>query len=136
MCIFCQKVIEGGKLKRHIKTHKKTHEEVAAILKRPVQEQNKWFKAKRIEGMYQYNITHLDSEDDTDLMRERKPKNPDNLRMCLQCKRFFSNRTFYKHREKCGLNSDPVKTESLQPLNIHQDSDFVLNILNKFRMEK
>lgn len=132
MCCFCKKMISGGKLKRHIRTHKKTHEEVAAILKKPVQDQNKWFDKKRSEGMYLYNMSHLHI-DDCKLMRERKPKKPDQLRMCLGCKRFFSNRTFYKHKEKCADNSEPVKTQTLQPLNIHKDSDFVLDILNKFR---
>nr|XP_034316182.1 uncharacterized protein LOC117685768 isoform X2 [Crassostrea gigas] len=88
MCVFCSKIIEGGKLKRHITSHKKTHEEVAAILKKPVEEQNKWFEEKRHEGIYKYNMHHLD-DNDTKLMRERKPKTPDELRMCLACKKFF-----------------------------------------------
>ncbi|KAJ8322440.1 hypothetical protein KUTeg_000014 [Tegillarca granosa] len=42
MCCFCKKVIEGGKLKRLMFTQKKIHEELAAILKKTKQEQNKW----------------------------------------------------------------------------------------------
>ena len=116
-------------MKRHISTHKSSHEEVAAILKRPVQEQNKWFESKRIEGMYEYNLKYLDSMDEAKFMRERKTKSPDNVRMCGNCKRFFSNRTFYKHKEKCGLNSDPLKP-SVQTMITHRDSEFVINILN------
>ncbi|KAJ8299368.1 hypothetical protein KUTeg_023428 [Tegillarca granosa] len=109
MCCFCKKVIEGGKLKRHIFTHKKTHEEVAAILKKTKQEQNKWVDEKRSEEIYLYNMTHLDV-DESELMRERKPKSSDSLRMCLGCKRFFPNRTFYKHKEKCEEKTDGIKT--------------------------
>ncbi|XP_065926614.1 uncharacterized protein [Magallana gigas] len=132
MCVFCSKIIEGGKLKRHITSHKKTHEEVAAILKKPVEEQNKWFEEKRHEGIYKYNMHHLD-DNDTKLMRERKPKTPDELRMCLACKKFFSNRTFYKHKETCSSQAQPVKTKTLRPLDLHYSEEFVLNILNKFR---
>ncbi|KAJ8319632.1 hypothetical protein KUTeg_002812 [Tegillarca granosa] len=50
-------------------THKKTHEEVASISKRPFPEQMNWFEEKR-----RYNMLHLD-DDECKLMRERKPKN-------------------------------------------------------------
>ena len=99
MCCFCEKIITGGKLKRHFITHRHTHEEVANILLKPKNEQNKLFEHKRTEGMYLYNVAHLSY---SKLMRERLPKTPDSLRMCLNCKRFFSNRTFYKHKEMCS----------------------------------
>lgn len=108
MCVFCSKIIEGGKLKRHITSHKKTHEEVAAILKKPVEEQNKWFEEKRHEGIYKYNMHHLD-DNDTKLMRERKPKTPDELRMCLACKKFFSNRTFYNTKKLVTVKLSQLK---------------------------
>ena len=76
--------------------------------------------------MYEYNLAHLDQDIET-LMRERKHKKKDHMRMCSECKRFYSNRTFYKHKEKCGGESNPIKQETLTPLrrNIHQDQDFV-----------
>ncbi|XP_062576294.1 uncharacterized protein LOC134238193 isoform X2 [Saccostrea cucullata] len=132
MCVLCNKIILNGKLKRHIISHKKTHSEVADVLKKPLKEQNIWFEKKRHEGMYKYNIQHL-NENDAKLMRERKPKTPDELRMCLECKKFFSNRTFYKHKDVCKSDAMPVKTQTLRPLSHHHDEEFVLNILNKFR---
>jgi hypothetical protein len=86
MCCFCNAIIKGGKLKRHIKSHKITHEEVAYILKKNTNEQNKGFERKRIKGMYNYNVAHLTQ---TELMTERKPKKQDEVRMCMKCKRFF-----------------------------------------------
>ena len=100
MCFFCDKIISGGKLKRHIKTHK-SNEEVSNILKKSIQEQNRWIKIKRREGMYKYNLTHLDTLSDERLMRERKPKNKDQVMMCVECKRFISNRTFITNMFKC-----------------------------------
>lgn len=48
-------------------------------------------------------------------------------------KSFFSNRTFYKHKETCSSQAQPVKTKTLRPLDLHYSEEFVLNILNKFR---
>ena len=53
--------------------------------------------------------------------------------MCLECKKLFSNRTFYKHKGACRSQAQPVKTQTLRPLALHHDDEFVLNILNKFR---
>ena len=72
----------------------------------PVQEFNKWVDRKRAEGMYEYNLAHLDQDIET-LMRERKPKKKDHMRMRSECKRFYSNRTFYKHK------GNPIKQETL-----------------------
>ena len=70
--------------------------------------------------------------DDTELMREGKPSKADELRMCLVCRRFFSNKTFYKHKKGCSKTAEALKPNALQPL-IHKDSDFAVQILNKFR---
>ena len=43
------------------------------MMTKPVQEFNKWVDRKRAEGMYEYNLAHLDQDIET-LMRERKPK--------------------------------------------------------------
>ena len=67
----------------------------------PVQEFNTWVDRKRADGMYEYNLAHLDQAIET-LMRVRKPKTKDHMRMCSECKRFYSYRTFYKHKEECS----------------------------------
>uniref|UniRef100_A0A8W8ML29 Uncharacterized protein n=1 Tax=Magallana gigas TaxID=29159 RepID=A0A8W8ML29_MAGGI len=41
--------------------------------------------------------------------------------------------TFYKHKETCSSQAQPVKTKTLRPLDLHYSEEFVLNILNKFR---
>lgn len=38
MCVFCSKIIEGGKLKRYIISYKKIYEEVVVIFKKLVEE--------------------------------------------------------------------------------------------------
>jgi len=132
MCVYCNKIITGGKLKRHIKSHKNTHAEVTEILKKPVNEQNKWFEQKRIEGIYKYNIDNLDTLSSEQLLRQRKPKKQDEIRMCGKCKRFVSNRTFYVHKRKC-VESEPIKKDAIKPLLTHKDPEFVTEILNNFR---
>ena len=104
-------------------------------MKKPQHIQNKFFDEKRREGMHDYNMEQLATSDckNENLMRERKPKTEDSLRMCKGCKRFFSNRTFYKHRKDC--NSDdvlPLKMGTVKS-NTHTDTDFQENILNRFR---
>ena len=54
--------------------------------------------------------------------------------MCLKCKKFFFNRTFYKHKGAYRNQAQPVKTQTLRPLDLPNDDEFVLNILNKFAM--
>lgn len=76
---FLWLVNEYKQLKRHMKSHKKTHVEVSAILKKPTVEQNEWFEEKRHEGIYKYNMYLHQHEDQ--LIRERKPK----PQMCCEC---------------------------------------------------
>ncbi|XP_053389498.1 uncharacterized protein LOC123565665 [Mercenaria mercenaria] len=132
-CIYCDKTVKGGKLKRHIMTHKNTEDEVKSILLEPKSVQNRFFEKKRIEGIFKYNTEQLaKQEDEHTLLRERKPKNEDSVRMCSGCHRFFSNRTFYRHKLACNENfPEAIKTETIGV--IHPDSDFVNNILNRFR---
>lgn len=87
--------------------------------------------------MYRYNMEQLakvnDSNIHIDMMRERKPKKEDSLRMCKGCKRFISNRTFYKHRNKCKSDdAKALKMTAVKPKFI-TDTDFQENILNRFR---
>ncbi|KAL5011812.1 hypothetical protein ScPMuIL_010363 [Solemya velum] len=46
MGIFCNKVIEEVEMKHHTKSHKYSHEKVAAILKKPIEGQNSWIYIK------------------------------------------------------------------------------------------
>ena len=50
--------------------------------------------------------------------------------MCLECKKLFSNRTFYKHKGVCRSQAQPVKTQTLRPLDLPNGDEFVLIILN------
>lgn len=99
--------------------------------------QNKFFEEKRIEGMYEYNMANL--EDSNKIMRERKPKTEDKVRLCGKCRKFFSNRTFYRHKSICtGISSEcsePLKLELIKPncMEFLEDKDFITNILNRFR---
>jgi hypothetical protein len=111
----------------------KSHKEVATILEnKNKNEQNKWFEQMRIEGMYKYNTDNIDKLSDEQMMRERKPKKKDEVRMCENCKCFFSHRTFYAHRKNC-IDSIPIKKDAIQPLLVHKDPEFVKEILNNFR---
>lgn len=60
--------------------------------------------------------------------KEGGHKTPDELRMCLECKKFFSNKTFYKHKETCSSQGRPKHLAS-RPLN---NEGFDLNIMNNF----
>ena len=131
-------MVNGGKLKRHIKRNHKHEEEVKDILTKPQALQNIFFDQKRKEGIYSYNIKQLEAnkEDGTSFMRERRPKEKDSLRMCAGCKRFFSNRSFYKHRLHCHhINTDAINPQLLIANDrIHKDAEFSEEILHKFRV--
>ena len=54
--------------------------------------------------MYEFNIKHSSGEED--VMRQRKHKKKNNVRLCMKCQKFISNRTFYKHKRKCVKELD------------------------------
>ncbi|XP_053400040.1 uncharacterized protein LOC123557703 isoform X2 [Mercenaria mercenaria] len=130
-CVYCKKTIFGGKLKRHIiRMHKI---QVQEVLSKPEHVQNAFFRLKRREGIYEHNLKNIAQGKEL-AMRERKPKNGDNLRVCLDCKGFYSSKSFYKH--KC-INKNPqaLKPKLLQKISdekMDTDEEFT-DILNGFR---
>lgn len=125
-------MVKNGKLSRHIKRKHKTDPEVAEVLRQPKGAQIQFFDKKRREGIYEFNLNAL-STDSTNLMRERKPKLEDNVRVCSECKKFVSNKYFSKHT--CvSQDKFPMKPQLLQKNKTVMDNDVEFNtILNKFR---
>ena len=83
-------------------------------MKQAIHIQNKFFDKKRREGIYEYNTVEM-AEGKNPEMRERTPKFEDQLRYCVNCKGFLSNKYFSKH--KC-VNDYPValKPQLLQKI--------------------
>ena len=113
----------------------KTEKEVQEILRKPVQIQNKFFDDKRKEGIYQFNINLL-ANNQAPQMRERRPVQKDELRVCTECKGFFSNKYFFKHACKADTQlPQPVKPILLKKVDSRMDSDTEFKeILNRFRV--
>lgn len=135
-CTYCKSQITGGKLKRHILKKHKSDPEVKSIISKPAHIQNKFFDGKRREGIYEYNLQLIGDGLDPE-MRERKPVLEDQLRVCSDCKGFYSNKYFFKH--KCVIHEDSAP-QALKPrllqnvMNDNMDNDKgFLDILNRFR---
>ncbi|WAQ93515.1 hypothetical protein MAR_005986, partial [Mya arenaria] len=131
-CIYCQTMVKGGKLSRHYKRNPKTNPEIAEVLKQTKSKQDQFFDTKRRKGIYEYNMKVL-STDNENLMRERKPKTEDHIRVCSECTSFVSNKYFSKH--KCAsLQNFPIKHQLLHKNKTVLDNDLEFtSILNKFR---
>jgi len=123
---------------------KHKHEtDVADILKQDKAALIRFIDLKRREGMYIYNQQIVEKDGETShsnssMMRERKPKGPDSLRMCSECKSFFSNRSYYLHVKKCqyatGLKPKALKLSTLLPVQnerMDRDEDFQ-KLLNSY----
>ncbi|XP_048251909.1 uncharacterized protein LOC124135007 [Haliotis rufescens] len=136
-CTYCKKIVSGEKLNRHILRQHHMNDEVKVILTKSKEERTNFFYQKRREGMVEYNLELFKNQKEKEeilLMRERKPKHEDSLKMCSRCNRFLSNRTFYRHRKTCDTNTaDPVSPKCLVPINRHKDQEFHEQILQKFR---
>ncbi|XP_061182956.1 uncharacterized protein LOC133191225 [Saccostrea echinata] len=134
-CTYCKTIITGGKLKRHILRKHRTETEVQSIISKPQHIQNNFFDKKRREGIYEYNVQLIGDGFDAE-MRERKPVQQDQLRVCSDCKGFYSNKYFFKH--KCSNNDSAP--QALKPKllaktmddKMDRDPGFV-DILNRFR---
>ncbi|KAL5005808.1 hypothetical protein ScPMuIL_016966 [Solemya velum] len=100
-CRFCNHIITGGKFKRHMMRLHAKEERVKDTAQKPKSMQNKLFDELHTEGIYAYNIKHLSdsSVKEDSLMRERRVKYTDSLRMCT----------------------------------VHQDKEFMADLLNNFR---
>jgi hypothetical protein len=126
-------VIKGGKLKRHIFIKHKTEPDVAAISSKPPQMQKVFFEKVRREGIHQFNMG-LMADNKEPSMRERRPDVEDKMRLCDNCKGYFSNVYFSKH--KCsGEHPVPIKPKLLLSNKINkvrQDKEFC-GLLNRFQ---
>ncbi len=84
-----------------------------------------FFDKKRREGIYSFN-KQLISQGNEAKMREKRPNYEDNLRVCLNCKGFYSNKHFTKH--KCVTQKpEPLNPKLLQAPSddtIDKDKDF------------
>ena len=125
-------MVHGGKLKRHIIRKHKHNPDVSEILKQPTAIQQKFFELKRKEGIHEYNQDVITQ--DEPLMRERKSKLADRVRVCVHCNCYFSSIYFSKH--KCLENKPyalkPSLLQNLKSSIIEKDEEF-RDILNRFR---
>lgn len=136
LCVYCKELVKNGTLPRHIKRHHKTVKEVQDILTKPADIRNRFFMDKIREGIYEYNVKQMGKGSDPQTyMRERKPKLTDKVRMCSNCKKFLSNKYFWKHKcaEPDGRTSvNPSLLQTRKVSNMDKDDEFV-GILNRFR---
>lgn len=87
---------------------------VREVLSKPQHLQNSFFDLKRREGIYEHNLK-LFLEDKEPSMREQKLNFRDSLRVCTECKGFFSNRYFAKHKCK-GESPEALKPKLMQKI--------------------
>ncbi|XP_060557541.1 uncharacterized protein LOC132717962 isoform X2 [Ruditapes philippinarum] len=131
-CIYCKEIVKNGKLKRHITRKHAKVPEVMNILQKENRIQNQFFDEKKKEGISEYNLK-LMSENKNPAMRERKPVSEDKLRTCAECKGYYSNKYFYKH--KCKSDKPyaikPALLQKVKKSKMDNDSEFQ-NILNRF----
>ena len=134
-CPYCLIVVTGGKLKPHILRKHWTEKEVLDAK----DNLDVLIEKKRKGGMYMFNLQFmtkpiLERDDELKLMRERKPKYEDKLKLCTGCKTFLSHNSFYKHQRICkGSLPEAMKPMFLASVNIHKGKDFVDRILSRFR---
>lgn len=129
-CKFCLKVVSCGKLKRHLLRKHKSEEEVKKLKRCSTTEQQKLMTTIKKDGIYKYNKEALSEH--KDLMRERKAKFLDKLRMCSLCTGFYSSRNFHRHRKECGAEAESVRLGEVIHKEYHHDKDFTGEILDKF----
>lgn len=133
-CIYCSQIVKDGKLKRHMKRNHNKVPEVKAVLSKPQWAQNRFFDSKRREGIHEFNVQQI-AKGMEPKMRERQPKNEDNLRVCVTCKGYFSNKYFFKHQCTSQEKPQPLKPLLLQKFSeskMETDKEFN-DLLNRFR---
>lgn len=123
-------------MKRHIFRKHRNEPEVRLMNSKPCRVQNKFLDTKRREGIYEYNLQLIGDGLDP-VMRERKSIQEVQLRVCTECKGFYSRKFFYKH--KCVFKGDclreafkPKLLQEVTPDEMNSDRGF-LRILNGFR---
>ncbi|XP_030840614.1 uncharacterized protein LOC115923643 [Strongylocentrotus purpuratus] len=138
-CPFCNKAC-GEKLSRHICLVHKDKEQVKSAMQLPKRERDKVFSKFRKEGIYQVNRERM-KDDNPIYEREKLPKsgNDDNLKMCSNCKGFYSSHFFWHHRKVC--QGDICTPSEGVPVNLMEGKDpvyqkhpdFVTDILSRFQ---
>jgi len=87
---------------------------------------------KRKDGIYDFNLNKI-SQGKTPTMHERSVKFEDKLPVCQECKGYYGNKYFSKH--KCIVPNDVYEPEPVKPILLGKetkDSDFE-QILTRFR---
>ncbi|XP_060582162.1 uncharacterized protein LOC132738621 isoform X2 [Ruditapes philippinarum] len=129
-CKFCHQIVKGGKLKRHIERKHKT--DIGQILANSPSVKKEYFDQIRRDGIHEYNVKQMEKSLEPS-MRERIPVKKDSLRLCEDCKGYYSNKYFFKH--KClALKPTPMKPSLMLSTNdaeIKKDTEFQA-ILNRF----
>jgi hypothetical protein len=121
--------VKGGKLKRHIQRKHKS--DIPDTLCK--ENEKHIFGQLRKEGIHKFN-TKLMCKNEEPTMRERRPLIEDSLRFCIECKGYFSNKYFFRH--KCVvIKPSPLKPKlvlSTTMQQIKKDKQF-LDLLNRFQ---
>ena len=128
-------MVMHGKLKRHISRNHKYVPEVAEALKKDAKLSDKFIDNKRKEGIYAFNTEKMKTDlDESKLMRERKPKYVDSLKLCKLCNRFLSSTSFSRHVCKDGAKAKctGVAVSNFNK-SVHKDPDFQEQIIEKLR---
>lgn len=128
-CKFYDQIIKGGKLKRHImRKHKSCLQDFSSK-----ENENGLFDQIRKEGIHKFNMKLMANATEP-TMRERIPAKEDSVRLCSECKGYFSNKYFFKH--KCLISRpSPLKPQFMLSVTMHQikaDKEFH-QILNRFQ---
>ena len=114
--------------------HHKYLDEVKEALKKPTT-LDSFIEEKRVQGMYKFNLQEVKKAEyvETNLLRERRATRPgDKVKMCTVCKKFLSVKNLYRHKEMCGITRT-IKPQELDMPALHENGEFVAEILNKFR---
>ena len=124
-------------MKRHILRSHASEQEVVELMQLPKKEHQQFIDKKRREGIYQFNLikmkeTAFSKSSENSLMRERRPKLSDRVKMCSGCNKFLSSLNFRKH-ECTVLNAGPANLNFVCSDRVHKDPEFAEEILKRFR---
>ncbi|XP_066595399.1 uncharacterized protein [Prorops nasuta] len=103
-CLFCKSL--KLKIVRHYLQVHKNEEEVKkfAVLPKQCKERREIIKTLRLRGNFEYNTDNIHNKGDLLVSRRpnfKYPKKGIDYLCCVQCKGFFSKRTYYLHTNKC-----------------------------------
>lgn len=123
-------MVKWGKLKYYRLRKHRNEAEVKELKDMPKAFQWDVMQKLRKEGCHKYNKTAYGSKE---LMRERKPKTPDPIRMGSVCTGYYSSRNFYKHKQDCQ-GAEPVRLSdvNLKSGSYYKDKTFSEMLLGRF----